>query len=170
MKKTVLVFAALIFFITTNMFAQNSEQNQGREAPNFKLQNLNGNYVELNDFTGKGPVLLSFWATWCKPCLEELAEYKKLYKEYEPKGLKILAISTDNEKTVAKVKPFVRSKGFPFIILLDTNSDVARQYYANPIPYTVLIDDKGKIVYSHLGYMRGDELKVKAELDNLLKK
>lgn len=170
MKNAILVIVLFVSFLHFNMFAQSEENNAGRKAPNFKLENLNGDYVELNDFLGKGPVLLSFWATWCKPCIEELAEYKKLYKEYEPKGLKILAISTDNEKTVAKVKPFVRSKGYPFVILLDTNSEVARQYYANPIPYTVLLDREGKIVYSHLGYMRGDELKVKNELDGLLKK
>jgi peroxiredoxin len=117
--------------------------------------------VELNNEVGEGPILLSFWATWCKPCIEELAEYKKIYKDYKDKGFKMFAISTDDERTVAKVKPFVKSKGFDFPVLLDTNSDISRLYYAQSVPYSVILDKKGMIIYSHLGYMKGDEIKVR---------
>lgn len=141
------------FFVT----AQETEELAGRKAPNFVLENLDGDFVELNQEIGDGPILLSFWATWCKPCIEELAEFKKIYSDYKDKGFKILAISTDSERTVAKVKPFVKSKNYEFPVLYDTSGDVARIYYARAVPFTVLIDDKGAIVYSHLGYMRGDE-------------
>lgn len=150
----------LIFFFSLQFFPQ-SESEGVRKGPNFKLEDLEGNTVELSSEIGEGPVLLSFWATWCKPCLEELNEYKKIYGEYKDKGFKMFAISTDDEKTVAKVKPFVKSKNFEFPVLLDTNSDVARLYYAKPVPYSVILDKKGFIIYSHLGYMKGDEVKVK---------
>ena len=81
-----------------------------------------------------------------------------------------LAISIDDERTVAKVKPFVKSKRYPFNVLLDTNSEVARKYYAQNIPYSVLLDKTGSIVYTHLGYMKGDELKMKNKIDELIKK
>jgi len=68
-----------------------------------------------------------------------------------------LAISTDSERTVAKVKPYVKSKNYDFPVLYDTSGDVARIYYARAVPFTVLIDKHGAIVYTHLGYMRGDE-------------
>jgi len=71
------------------------------------------------------------------------------------------AISTDDENTVAKVKPLVKSKGYNFPVLLDTNSDAVRLYYAQSVPYSVILDKKGMIIYSHLGYMKGDEVKVK---------
>jgi len=158
---TVFLFS---FFIT----AQETEELAGRKAPNFVLENLDGDYVELNQEIGEGPVLLSFWATWCKPCIEELAEFKKLYNEYKDKGFKILAISTDSERTVAKVKPFVKSKNYDFPVLYDTSGDVARIYYARAVPFTVLIDDKGAIVYSHLGYMRGDEQFVTSKVKEMI--
>jgi len=150
----------LLFIFSFPLYSQGESQGI-RKGPNFKTENLDGYIFELNAETGDGPILLSFWATWCKPCIEELNEYKKIYEEYKDKGFKMYAISTDDERTVAKVKPFVKSKNFKFPVLLDTNSDVARLYYAQSVPYSVILDKKGYIIYSHLGYMRGDEVKVK---------
>ena len=159
-----------LLFVSLPIIAQNKEDITGRKAPNFKLVNLDGKYVELDKETGSGPVLLSFWATWCKPCLEEMVEYNKIYEQYKDKGFTLLAISTDTEKSVAKVKPYIKSKGYNFPVLLDTNSEVARKYYAQQMPYTVLLDKSGNIVYSHLGYMKGDEQKVEKLITELLEK
>lgn len=160
----------VIFCLTFlgSVFAQDENQ-VGKKAPNFKLEDSEGGLFELNKEIGSYPILLSFWATWCKPCVEEMAEYNEIYSELKLKGMKMFAISTDNEKTVSKVKPFVKSKGYSFPVLLDTNSEVSRKYYAKAIPFTVLIDKKGNIVYTHLGYMRGDEELVKKKIEELLK-
>jgi len=165
-----LSFVILVLFVSISVLAQNEEDITGRKAPNFKLVNLDGKYVELNSITGNGPMLLSFWATWCKPCLEEMAEYHKIYDQYKDKGFTLLAISTDTEKSIAKVKPYIKSKGYNFMVLLDSNNEVARKYYAQQMPYTVLIDKNGNIVYSHLGYMKGDEQKVEKLISELLEK
>jgi peroxiredoxin len=161
---TLIIAVLFSFFIT----AQESEELAGRKAPNFVLENLYGDYVELNQEIGEGPLLLSFWATWCKPCIEELDEFQKLYNECKNKGFKLLAISTDSERTVAKVKPFVKSKNYDFPVLYDTSGDAARIYYARAVPFTVLIDDKGAIVYAHLGYMRGDEQVVNNKVKEMI--
>lgn len=166
-------FLSLIFFvvfISLPLLAQNEDDLSGRKAPNFKLVNLSGKYLELNKEIGNGPILLSFWATWCKPCLEEMVEYNKIYNEYKDKGFTLLAISTDTEKSVAKVKPYIKSKNYKFPVLLDTNSEVARKFYAQQMPYTVMIDKSGNIVYTHLGYMKGDEKKIKKLVEELLVK
>jgi cytochrome c biogenesis protein CcmG/thiol:disulfide interchange protein DsbE len=165
-----LLLLVFVFVVSFPVIAQNEEDITGRKAPNFKLVNLDGKYVELNSITGNGPILLSFWATWCKPCLEEMAEYNKIFEKYKDKGFILLAVSTDTEKSVAKVKPYIKSKGYNFPVLLDTNSEVARKYYAQQMPYTVLIDKNGSIVYSHLGYMKGDEQKVEKLISELLEK
>ena len=92
----------------------------------------------------------------------------KIFNDYKDKGFKMFAISTDNERTVAKVKPFVKSKNYNFPVLLDTNSDVARLYYAQAVPFSVILNDKGYIVYTHLGYMRGDEVNVRNTISGLV--
>ena len=166
--KTLFMFMFLLFF-SAFILAQ-EEELSGKTAPNFKLVNLDGKYIELSKETGNGPILLSFWATWCKPCLEEMAEFNKIYEQLKDKGFKLLAISTDTEKSIAKVKPYIKSKGYEFPVLLDSNSDAARKYFAQQMPYTVIIDKDGKIVYSHLGYMKGDEKKVESLILELLEK
>jgi len=152
---------SVILLLSVLTFAQNEEIQQGKKAPNFKGTTLDGKNIELNKMLGKGPILVSFWATWCKPCMEELNEYQKIYEEYKQSGFEFIAISTDNEKTIAKVKPLVKSKQFSFTVITDSNSEIARKYYAYQIPYSVLIDKNGTVVYSHSGFMKGDEIKIK---------
>ena len=160
MHKTILVF--LVFGLM--LFAQE----EIKEAPNFSLKSLDGNQVELNSFLGNGPVLISFWATWCKPCVAELKYFNEYYNEFKEKGFTMIAVSTDSERSVSKVRPFVKANNYDFPVLLDTNSEVARMYYARMIPYTVILDKTGNIVYTHVGYKKGDELEVKEIIEKLL--
>jgi cytochrome c biogenesis protein CcmG, thiol:disulfide interchange protein DsbE len=160
-----------IFLICLSMlsFSLTFPQGHQKKTPNVKLEDLDGKKVQLKSYLGKGPVLIAFWATWCKPCQEELAEYQKLYNEFKSKGFQMLGISIDNEKTVAKVKPYVKSRNYNFTILLDSNSDAAREFYVQDVPNTFLVDKKGNIVFSHHGYIRGDELELKKNIEELLK-
>ncbi len=158
-----------MFLISLSIgFSQNNTTTSEIETQNFILENLDGELVELSEMIGEGPILVSFWATWCKPCKEELKEYNKLYNEYSDDGLNVLAISIDNEKSLPKVKPYIKTNGYDFTVLLDPNSEVARMYYAQMVPYSIIIDNKGEIVYTHLGYKKGDELKVKEIITKLL--
>ena len=153
----------LFFLIALNFTVAQSK------APDFELESINGNSVQLSNALKEGPVFINFWATWCKPCHQEMDELKKLYKKYHSEGIQFFSISIDAERSISKVKPFVKTKKYPFIILLDTNSDVARDYFVQAVPYSVLINKKREIIYSSLGYKKGDEKKLAAYFDKLIK-
>ncbi|MFZ0390104.1 MAG: TlpA disulfide reductase family protein [Calditrichia bacterium] len=167
MKRTAILL--LILFAATLLFAQ-EKSTEATEAPDFVLKDVNNKNFQLSDNLGKGPVVINFWATWCIPCIEEMKKMKNLYEEYSEKGVQFLAISVDDPKTAGRVKSFARSHRYPFTILLDTNNEVLRLYQGNVPPHTVLIDKKGNVVYSHVGYRLGDEKKLEEEIKKLLDK
>ncbi len=158
------MFLILVFLFSTN-FAQEAVQ---KKAPNFELTTIEDEEVELADFLGEGPVLINFWATWCKPCVEEMKYYQDIYDKYASDGMKMLAISEDNERSVAKVVPFIRVNNYTFTVLLDIDNSVARDYYVRVVPHTYILTSDGEIVYSHSGYKKGDEKKVEQIISELI--
>lgn len=156
----------LIMFSLTLVFMPGTAQD--KSAPDFVLPTLDGENFQLSENLGSGPVLINFWATWCLPCLSEMKQLKKIYQQYEDRGLQILSISIDDTRTVGSVRKMVRSRRFPFTILLDTNSEVFKMYQGTNPPLSLLIDNAGNIVYTHSGYRKGDEKKVEKEILALL--
>jgi cytochrome c biogenesis protein CcmG, thiol:disulfide interchange protein DsbE len=166
--KSLLIPLIIILFIL-NISAQNdNHSNSGRTAPNFKLENLDREIIELNNFVGTGPVLICFWSSCCKSAVAQLEAFAGLFTEYSDSGFTLLAIAVDEENTVAKVKPFVKSKKFIFPVLYDTDGNVSRTYYAFNVPFSVLINKSGKIIFSHIGYMKGDEIELQKKIMELL--
>ncbi|NCG22421.1 MAG: redoxin domain-containing protein [Rhodobacterales bacterium] len=140
----------------------------GDKATDFTLRNLSGEAVTLSDHTGK-VVILSFWATWCGPCKEEMPHLQKLYTEKKEEGLVLLSISTDDARSASKVKPYIKSKGYDFTVLLDRESTVISTYNpAKTMPYTVVIDKNGHVAQVTSGYNPGDEEALGALVTKLL--
>ena len=168
--KQIIILGFILTAFTATSAQDYSGNNSNRIAPNFKLENIERDVNELDDFIGKGPVLICFWSSCCKSAVTQLEAFSGLFTEYSDSGFTLLAIAVDEENTVAKVKPYVKSKKFIFPVLYDTDGAVARIYYAFDVPFSVLIDDLGKIVYSHLGYMKGDEFELENKIIELLAK
>ena len=122
----------------------------GSLAPDFQLQNLDGQAVSLNDLRGK-PVMVNFWATWCGPCRDEMPLIQEIFedKEWSDKGLVILAV--DIGESLSTVKEFVESYGLSFQVLLDSEQGVAKNYNIRGIPATFFIDKDGIIQDMQIG-------------------
>jgi cytochrome c biogenesis protein CcmG/thiol:disulfide interchange protein DsbE len=138
------------------------------KALDFELQNLEGERVSLSSCLGKGPIILDFWATWCKPCVEELKHIQDIYEAYGGKGLQVLAISQDSPRSVAKVKSFIKGRRFTFTVLLDTNKEIYRKFRLYGLPHTFVLDKKGEIVFRRYGYRPGDEVELKETIKELM--
>ena len=114
----------------------------GKLAPDFQLPGLDGQMVSLGDFRGKA-VLLNFWATWCGPCRAEMPFLQQVHEERSGEGVVILAVNIGESQS--EVEEFMENFGLSFLMLLDADEEVARQYNIRAIPTTFFIDKDGVI-------------------------
>jgi peroxiredoxin len=143
-----------------------------QQLPSVQVKNLDGKTVDTSTLSNDGkPIIISFFATWCKPCLRELNAIHEIYEEWqEETGVKVIAISTDEAQNVNKVKPLVDRFGWNYEVLLDTNSDFKRALNVNQIPAVFIIDGKGNIVESRTGYTDGSENHLIEKVRELIRK
>lgn len=147
MKRFFLVLLAMSAFSAA--FAQ---------LPKVTLKDINGKSVAVDTLGTHGqPVIVDFFATWCKPCRRELNAIAEIYEDWQKEGVRLVAISIDEAQNVQKVKPLVAQEGWEYEVLLDAQGDVKRALGVQSIPFVLVVDGKGNIIYRHTGYTDGAE-------------
>jgi peroxiredoxin len=152
----VLVFAA-------GVLAAAGEEKEYTTAQSFTLKDVKGVEVTLDSLLQIGPVYMECWDLPCVNCIAELDALMPVYDTLKERGLQIIALSVDKPADEARVKAFVKSKKWPYICLLDAQNEVKKAYGIVIKPTAYLINQKGEIVYTHIGYKKGDEKRIKAE-------
>ncbi len=151
MKAKKLFLVMLLFWgVMGGVFAQ---------LPSVKLKDINGKTVDTATLSNDGkPFIISFFASWCKPCNRELKAINEVYPDWQDEtGVRLVAISIDEAQNAQKVKPMVDAAGWEYQVLLDPNSDFRRAMGVNMIPHVFVIDGNGKIAESRSGYTEGGE-------------
>ena len=155
MKKLLLIFGASILYLNLNA-----------QLPNIKLKDVTGNSINLSEISNNGnPIIISFWATWCKPCKAELNAIAEEFEDWvDETGVKLIAISIDDARSSSRVEPYVNAMGWEYTVLMDPNGDMKRAMNVNNVPHTFLLNGDKKIVWDHNNYSPGDENELYDEL------
>lgn len=156
MKRTVLL--VFLMSIVIGCFSQEQKTNL-RKLPSVDLKTLEGESFNTQEISNDGnPVIISFWALWCKNCVKELNAINEVYDDWrEETGVKIIAVSIDNSRSSSKVFPFAESNDWDYEVLLDVNSDFKRAMNVITVPHTFILNGKGEIVWQHNSYVEGSE-------------
>lgn len=161
-----------VFAIVWLQSAKYEPLSVGKPAPDFTLYSLDDKLYRLSDFRGK-VVFLNFWATWCKPCREEMPSMEVLNKTFEKDGLVVLAVSIDRVTTTKDIPPFVKGMNLTFPVLIDSWGKTDKPYKRMGVPETFIIDQQGvirEIVIGPRDWTRIDSLEVLAKLLNVTPK
>ena len=142
-------------FIMMMLFA--TAQTISAQLPSFKLKTIDGKTVSTDTLRNDGkPFIISFFATWCKPCNRELSAIAEVYDEWQKEtGVKLYAVSIDKAQNANKVKPLVNQNGWPYEVMLDPNSEFRKSFGGEMIPFVIIGDGNGKIIDKHNGYTEG---------------
>lgn len=158
------IITLLFFIITTTIYSQN------KLLPSVDVKTINGKSININSIeNNEMPIVINFWATWCKPCKKELNNIAEVYDEWQDEtGVKIIAISIDDTRSMSKVAPYINSVGWEYEVYLDPNGDLKRAMGVSTVPHTFLLNSKKEIVWQHRGYVDGDEDELFDEIQNLI--
>jgi len=139
--------------------------NAGDAAPGFNLKDVNGNEVTLNSLKGK-VVFLTFWATWCPSCKEELPDLNTLQRKYSAKEFTVLSICIESSDSI--VANYLKKHPVIFPVLVDKEGAAAESYRFSGLPASFLIGKDGLIRYKHSGYDKGSFTLIEREITGLL--
>jgi cytochrome c biogenesis protein CcmG, thiol:disulfide interchange protein DsbE len=167
-------FAITATLIICSLFAHatGDDSTSAKQAlPDVTIKNIDNENVNMSTYGTNGKItIISFWATWCKPCIKELKNVNALLEEWEEDyNVELVAVSVDDARNQSKVRPFSKGMGWDFDILLDPNGDLQRAMNVTNPPVSFLVDQNGKIVYTHTGYLEGDEYDLEDEIKKLQK-
>jgi len=156
----------LIILLFSALTAQSSV---GQTFLETRVKNVNGQQSNILKESGESEIIvLDFWATWCKPCIKALPKIEALSEEFKENSVKFIGVNGDSPRNTAKVKPFVKTHGISYPVILDKDQEIMSELLINAFPTLVIINRKGEILYTHKGFSNGDEKIIRSKIKELI--
>jgi cytochrome c biogenesis protein CcmG, thiol:disulfide interchange protein DsbE len=158
MLKKLSFLSFIILLLVNYSFSQDSIK-KGYKLPSVNIKTIEGNSFNTANINNNGkPIILSFWATWCKPCIKELTAISENYEDWQKAtGVKFIAVSIDDVRTKANILPLINGKGWNYEFLTDENGVLKRAMNVTSIPHMFILNKKNEVVWQHNSYNEGDE-------------
>ncbi len=141
---------------------------QEKNLPQVNLKDLKNKTQSLNQLVEGQVTLINFWATYCVPCRKEMKHLNRINKTYADQNVQVVGISIDDSRTVGRVKSMVKSQKLEYTVLLDTEQKLYKNFNTTAMPFSILVDPQGKILWEHTGYLPGDEAQMESEIKKAL--
>lgn len=141
----------------------------GQSISDSEVRTKSGQSVKFSSLIQKDTIyVISFWATWCTPCIKELREISEVYDMMRDSfTLKLIAVSVDDSRSSTKVFPKAIGEGWTYEVVLDPNQNLSRSMNVNNVPMIFIVNRNREIVYSHQGYSPGTIENLLDELDKI---
>tara|TARA_B100001113_G_scaffold334371_1_gene313001 strand:+ start:428 stop:946 length:519 start_codon:yes stop_codon:yes gene_type:complete len=166
MKKRINII--VFYTMVASMFIFGQDNSTISKIPNIDIKLLNGKTTNIYKLLESGPLLMDFWATWCKPCKQVMKHLNEFHNDYKDQGFQVLMINQDTPRSLGKVKAYINSKDYDFLVSTDPNQQIAKKLNGQIMPNLLLIKKDGTIQWRHQGYMPGEEKEIKQKIEELL--
>ena len=158
----------ILLWLFISVFIYSEERKDLGKIPDFELRLLNGQKTSIYKLLESGPMLMDFWATWCKPCKQVMKHLEVFQRDFKDQGFQVLTINQDTPRSIGKVKSYINSNKYSFLVSTDPNQQIAKKLNGQIMPNLLLIDKQGSIKWRHQGYMPGEEKEIKRQIELLL--
>jgi thiol-disulfide isomerase/thioredoxin len=143
-------------------------KSQGQKI-DFALPDLENRQRTFKELMGEKLTLIDFWASWCRPCMRAIPELNLISSEYKAMGVNVIGINCDGPRSASKVLPLSRALQINYPVIRDEGSDVMKSLNLTSFPTLLIVNRLGEILWIHDGFIPGDEVKIKQQIDKFLK-
>lgn len=158
----------ILFSIFLSYLSFSSHRLTAQVSLHIDLKEINGTSYSLNDLKGQNLTVIDFWATWCKPCIKSIPKLIEISDQYKGDEVSFVGINVDSPRNAAKVRPFSKSLGINYPVLLDPDQELYGEMLVSVLPTLFILNDKGEVLYTHEGFVPGDEIKIESQIKSLL--